>query len=141
MEKDLSALVRLKKWQVDEEQRILADLLKKIADLQNQQRLLEEHLHSEQQVTSDNVESLGFAYGQFANAVVEARAQYQKAVDELEKQVLKQRDKIAEVFREHKTVEQLQKNRDERIRKDLERKEQMIADEMSANVHRRKNLT
>jgi flagellar export protein FliJ len=137
MEKDLSTLVRLKKWVVDEEQRALAELLGQIADIENRQKLLQEHVKSEQEAAAADPEGLGFAYGSFANSVIQIRAQFEKALQDLEQQVLTQREKIAEAYRDFKTVEQLQKNREKRAQIEQDRKDQMLMDEMAATTHRR----
>jgi len=137
-ENDLSTLVRLKKWQVDEEQRIMAEILGKITEVENHQRMLVEHVKSEQEVTQQDPEGLGFAYGQFANAMLLVRDQLQQTRDKLEKDYVYQQERVAEAYRDLKTVEKLQQNREERTRIDRNRKEQSILDEMAATSHRRR---
>jgi len=137
-ENDLSTLVRLKKWLVDEEQRKMADILGKIAEVENHQRMLVEHVKSEQEVTQKDPEGIGFAYGQFANAMLNVRDQLQQTRDKLENDYLYQQERVAEAYRDLKTVEQLQQNRETRARIEKNRKEQSILDEMAATSHRRK---
>jgi len=138
METDISTFVRLKKWEVDEQQRVLAEILERVAYVEKCQRDLEDILLKEQKVAAEDPEGAGFAYGRFANAAIDQRAHYLAVLQELEVEMSQQREKIAEAYKDFKTAEQLQKNREKREALKQNRKTQADMDEMASMNHRRK---
>jgi flagellar biosynthesis chaperone FliJ len=48
------------------------------------------------------------------------------------------RDELAEAFRQHKTYEITQANRDRRAQEEADRQEQIVLDDVGQEIHRRK---
>ncbi|WP_337995955.1 hypothetical protein [Oleispirillum naphthae] len=138
--KDIHALIRLKKWMVDEERRILGQMLAQEAVVARRRAALEDEVRREQTVAAADPAGLaGRAYGDFAAAAVARRTRLDQERILLEAAISGQRDKVAEVYRDFKTLEQIQKNRDLRAAAERARKEQAALDEIAAINHRRRN--
>lgn len=137
--KDIHALIRLKKWTVDEERRALAQLLAREAEVIRLQQRLEEEVRREQAVAASDAAGLaGLAYGAFAKSAVNKRARLATARAQVEAEIAAQRGKVAEAFQDFKTLEQVQANRDRRAAIERGRKEQAAMDEIAAINHRRR---
>ncbi len=137
---DIRPLIRLRKWTVDEERRALADLLAREAAVIHRQQTLEEEIRREQAVAAADPTGLaGQAYAAFAAAAVVLRERLQKQRADAARAVAAQRDKVAEAFQEFKTLEQIQKNRDQRAAIERNRKEQVVMDEVAAINHSRRH--
>jgi flagellar protein FliJ len=141
MAQDISALIRLKKFTVDEERRKLGELLGHEAELTRREQALEAGVKREQALASaDPTGICAQSYGRFAESVVRDRARMRDARAKLEAAIARQQDVVAEAYREFKTVEILQQNRDRRTALELSRKEQIAMDEIAANNHRRRQV-
>ncbi|MBN2752041.1 MAG: hypothetical protein JXQ84_04965 [Rhodospirillaceae bacterium] len=142
MAKDIHSLIRLKKWTVDEEQRALSHLQEQEAELLRRRAALEDSVRHEQVVAAaDPTGLVGRAYGDFAKAAVANRVALDALHARLTSAIAVQRDKIAEAFRETKTLEQIQQNRDRRAALERGRKELAAMDELAAINHRRRQTT
>ncbi|MFN3076356.1 MAG: flagellar export protein FliJ [Alphaproteobacteria bacterium] len=139
MAADLKALIRYSKWGVDEKRRVLADLQRREDAILAEQRALEEEILAEQRlVATSAVEvSAGFAYGGFAIRCLQRREQLSAALENARALVAQAQDELAEAFRELKTYEISQANRERREREEMERREQVDQDEISLNLFRR----
>jgi flagellar export protein FliJ len=139
MAQDIKALIRLKKFGVDEERRKLGELLGHEAELTRREQALEAGVKREQELaTADPTGICAQSYGNFAESVVRDRARMRDARAKLEAAIARQQDVVAEAYREFKTVEILQQNRDRRAALEYARKDQIIMDEIAANNHRRR---
>lgn len=139
MSQDIHALIRLRKWSVDEARRALGELLGHEAELTRRQQALEAGVRREQEIaTADPTGIAALSYGAFAESVVRDRARLADARARLDAAIAKQQDVVADAFREFKTVELLQRNRDQRAALERGRKEQALMDEIAATNHRRR---
>ncbi len=141
MAHDIAALIRLKKFTVDEERRKLGELLGHEAELTRREQALEAGVKREQELAAADPTSIcALSYGSFAESVVRDRARMKDARTKLEAAIARQQDVVAEAYREFKTVEILQQNRDRRAALERARKEQIVMDEIAANNHRRRQV-
>ncbi len=141
MAQDINALIRLKKFTVDEERRKLGELLGHEAELTRREQALEAGVKREQELAAADPTSIcAQSYGRFAESVVRDRARMKDARTKLEAAIAQQQDVVAEAYREFKTVEILQQNRDRRAAAERARKEQILMDEIAANNHRRRQV-
>lgn len=139
MSKDIKGLIRLRKWTVDEQRRALAELLAQEEAIIRRQRALEEMIVSEQKVAANDPTGVAArAYGDFARAAVDTRARLDGERRQIGTAIAAQQEKLAEAFRDFKTFEQIQKNRDARAAIERGRKEQAVMDETAANNFRRR---
>lgn len=141
MSQDIHALIRLKKFTVDEQRRALGELLGHEAELTRREQALEAGVKREQQLATDDPTGIAAqSYGAFAESVVRDRARMQDARAKLEAAIARQQDVVAEAYREFKTVEILQQNRDRRAAQEWARKDRIAMDEIAANNHRRRQV-
>jgi len=138
MAKSLKTLIRLAKWEVDQKRRALLALQGREDELIAHMRAAEEQLLREQAVAAADGEA-GFLYGAYAGAWLQQRAQMEDLLAELRRQIEAARDDLSEAFRQHKTLEVTQANRDKRAREEADRKEQNFLDDVGLEMHRRKD--
>lgn len=137
---DIHALIRLKKFAVDEARRALGELLAHEAELTRRQQALEAGVRREQELAAaDSTGLSAMAYGRFAESVVLDRARFAEARRKIEAAIAQQQDVVAEAFTEFKTAEILQRQRDRRAAYDRARKEQVALDEIAAINHARRH--
>ncbi len=130
MAEELHSLIRLHQWGVDEKRRKLAELLRHLADLENQGVRLEEELVQEQQTASASPGEAGYLYGNYAEAVIARRERIAGEVAETEERIAAAREELNEAFRELKKYEIAQENRDKIEARELSLKEQADLDEL-----------
>jgi flagellar export protein FliJ len=137
MTKSLKTLIRLARWEVDEKRRVLVALQAREEQIIAAIQGAKDQLVMEQQVASADGEA-GFLYGAYANAWIRRRAEMESSLAQVREQVEVARDDLAEAFRQHKTYEITQANRDRRAREEADRKEQAVLDDIGIEIHRRK---
>ena len=137
MTEDLYVLIRLKKWEVDEKQRQLADLFRHeeayIQDLKN----LFEELLNEQKLVAENPE-YSFSYDKYAQSYIKKRDELEELLELTRQKIIMVQDELAILFQELKTYEISQENREKRRAEELKIKEQNKLDEIGLNLHRRR---
>ncbi|MBF0563054.1 MAG: flagellar FliJ family protein [Alphaproteobacteria bacterium] len=137
MGKDLNALIRYTKWGVDEKRRVMADLQRREDEIIAQQRQLEEEIVAEQRLVVKAETEIGFAYGAYAIRCIQRRADLVRALENAHVLVEQAQEELAEAYRELKTYEITQANRERRERQEQERLDQVATDEISQNLFRR----
>ncbi|HLO77027.1 MAG TPA: flagellar export protein FliJ [Magnetospirillum sp.] len=136
--KGLKTLIRLSKFNVDEKRRMLTALQAREDEVIEEIRRGEEQLLHEQQLAAEDATGVGFAYGAFHRAWMQRRDLMHQALAAVRQQIEVARDELAEAFREQKTYEVTQANREKREREEADRKEQIFLDEVGLTMHRRK---
>ena len=104
--KSRETLIRLKKFQVDEKRRRVAQIEGMIADFQRMSVDLEREIQNEQDRAGINDPS-HFAYPTYAKAAMGRRDNLKRSADELKVQLEDARMALAEAFEELKKVELL----------------------------------
>jgi flagellar FliJ protein len=135
--KGLKTLIRLSKFTVDEKRRTLTALQEREEQILAEIEAAERQLQHEQQVARDDP-AAGMYFGRFLTAWKERRAALEQALAAVRRQVEQARDELSEAFRELKTYEVTQANRERREREELDRKEQIFLDEIGQNTHLRR---
>jgi flagellar protein FliJ len=132
----LDSLIRVHRWQLDEQRRALAELEQLAATLRaDVQRLDSEH-QLEQDFASKTPEA-SFGYATYAGSVIERRRKLLLSLAEAEQRGAAARETLAEAFQEAKRYEIAAANRILHQRRVQERVEQGTMDELAANTHRR----
>ena len=134
---DLRPLIRYHKWRLDEKQRALAELRNHEDRILADTAQLEETIKAEQRAAGANYE-VAFGYGNFARAAIGRREQFARALAEVRQQLAVASDELAEVFREVKTYELAQEERDKRQAEERRHKENIDLDETAQIGHRRR---
>jgi len=134
--KNLKGLIRLHKWMVDEKRRKLGDLLKMLAELEEQLRQLEAEVVAEQKAAANAPETAGFLYGNYARRVIERRERLVQSIASMEMQISAAREELNDAYRELKKFQVVQDVRDRREALEAARREQGVLDEIGLTIHR-----
>ena len=138
MAKNLAGLIRLHQWMVDEKRRKLGELLKMMAELEDQSRRLEAEVIAEQKAAARDPETAGFLYGNYARQVIERRARLGQTMAVVETQIVAAREELNEAYRELKKFQVAQEVRDRRATLEAARRDQGALDEIGLGMHRRR---
>jgi flagellar protein FliJ len=125
--KSRETLIRLKKFQVDEKRRRVAQIEGMIADFQRMSIDLEREIHSEQERAGINDPS-HFAYPTYAKAAIQRRENLTRSADELRIQLEDAKSLLTEAFEELKKVELLDERDQARERAEESAREQADLD-------------
>lgn len=135
--KGLPSLVRLHRWQLEEERKILARLLAARHELESQIKTVRSDVARERKNATENLE-WSFAFPPYADAAQFRVEQINKKIDELDGSIGEAEERVSAAFKELKKYETALENQLERERLEAERKEQIVLDEIALNAHRRK---
>ncbi len=135
--KGLPSLVRLHRWQLEEERKILARLLAARHELESQIKTVRSGVARERKNATENLE-WSFAFPPYADAAQFRVEQINKKIDELDGSIGEAEERVSAAFKELKKYETALENQLERERLEAERKEQIVLDEIALNAHRRK---
>ncbi|MBC7950952.1 MAG: flagellar FliJ family protein [Rhodospirillaceae bacterium] len=136
--KGLKTLIRLSKFNVDERRRVLTALQNREDQIIEEIRQGELRLKEEQRLAAEDAAGIGYLYGAYHKAWMQRRDQMHQALTAVRAEIEVARDELAEAFRQQKTYEVTQANREKAEREEADRKEQIFLDEVGSNIHRRK---
>ena len=125
--KSRETLIRLKKFQVDEKRRRVAQIEGMIADFQRMSVDLEREIQTEQERAGINDPS-HFAYPTYAKAAIQRRENLTRSADELRIQLEDAKSLLGEAFEELKKVELLDERDQARERAEESAREQADLD-------------
>lgn len=137
MAKGLKPLIRYNKRQLDDKQRVLAGLQSQRDGLQAQFDGLEQSVRAEAAAASASPE-FGWAFASYAAAVRQQQKQLQQYLTLFDQKIEQALEEIREAFRELKTYEIAQANREEAERKELAHKVGVELDEVALTVTQRR---
>ena len=129
--KSRETLIRLKKFQVDEKRRRVAQIEGMIADFQRMSVDLEREIHTEQERAGINDPS-HFAYPTYAKAAIQRRENLKRSADELRGQLDDAKNALADAFEDLKKVELLDERDQIRERAVEDAREQVELDQIGA---------
>jgi len=139
-DKGMTGMIRLHKWQLDEKRRDMVSLEKMKQEFLQSLADLEQELEAEQKHVADSP-VVSIAYAGYAQQVIVRRANIENSIVELEASIENMKDQVAEAFRELKKYEVVEQRKLDRKKADLDRREQDELDELSLNIHRRRQQT
>jgi len=125
--KSRETLIRLKKFQVDEKRRRVAQIEGMIADFRRMSVDLEREIQSEQERAGIN-DPAHFAYPTYAKAAIQRRENLTRSADELRIQLEDAKSLLSEAFEELKKVELLDEREQARERAEESAREQADLD-------------
>jgi flagellar export protein FliJ len=125
--KSRETLIRLKKFQVDERRRKVAQIEGMIAEFERMAVDLDREIKSEQDRAG--IHDPGhFAYPTYAKAAMQRRENLQRSADDLKVQLASATDALAEAFEEMKKIELLDERDQMREREEENAREQADLD-------------
>jgi flagellar FliJ protein len=133
----LDQLLRLQKWTLDEKRRQAADLVALIERLQGDIAKLDEEVAREIEVARTDLEASRHL-PPYRDMMAKRRERLEQSVADVNLELERVREEIAETFGDIKKTEQTIQNRLERKRQAAARREQIATDEMGLEQHRRK---
>ena len=134
--KSRETLIRLKKFQVDEKRRRVAQIEGMIAEFDRMGTDLEREIKTEQDRAG--IHDPGhFAYPTYAKAAIQRRENLQRSADELRVQLDGAKEVLAEAFEELKKVELLDERDQNRERAEEAAREQAELDTVGAMMRAR----
>lgn len=137
--KGLKTLIRLSKFNVDERRRTLTALQAREDQILDEIAKGEHRLKVEQGIAAADAAGVGYLYGAYHRAWMKTRADQERTLAAVRAQIETARDELAEAYRELKTYEVTQANREKQERQEADSKEQVFLDEVGLNIHRRKD--
>lgn len=138
--KGIEALIKIHTFELDEKRRAL----KQIQEFQNSVEDALEQL--EVQVSSEQAAARGsdegaYAYGAFAQSVIQRRAALQESLVSVTAQVVSARDAVARAFETLKKYEITKAGRDSEALAEARRRERILLDELGLNSYSRAKET
>lgn len=137
MSQTLQSLIRLRKWHVDEKQRVLANLLESEAHVIGFLNALDEQGHKERQAAAADPTGAGRLYGQYATWEKERRLQLAHMLDEVREHIATAREDLRDAFKDLKTSEIVEDVRQQNERDEYERHDAAIQNEVALEMYRR----
>ena len=134
---EIATLIRVQGWSVDEERRMLGQMLGREQALLDDRERMDKELLAEQAVAAAQPVLAGHAYAAYALNHRERRANLETVLAALRVEIEQQRDKLAVAFRELKVLEEVQENWRIKERAEEARLEQVALDEIAQNLYLR----
>ncbi|GIL41392.1 flagellar FliJ family protein [Roseiterribacter gracilis] len=134
---DLSGVIRLKKFQLDEKRRVLADLNALLSELLAERDRLDAQVLVEQAHAQASLEGQ-LAYGKFAQAAIARRKRLGDSIVQVEGQIEAATDQVREAMGELKKFEITQAEREKRARAKVRRRETQTLDDIAIERFQRK---
>ncbi|GAB4377458.1 MAG: hypothetical protein Kow00114_41750 [Kiloniellaceae bacterium] len=133
----LDQLVRLHRWTLDEKRQKLAELERFRAKMIMNIETLEADLAREQ-AAAERSEVTSISLPAYIKATIDRRRKIEDSIAEIDRSIAAARDEITQAFQEFKKYETAHGNHQRREALKQSRKEQIVADELGIDLHRRR---
>lgn len=137
MKDSLKTLERVKKFEIDEQRRILMQKLEREDTLQKQLYCLIEDYKNEKEFVAQN--PLLCDFGAYTDQYLKKRKILEKQIIDIQSEIEQIRDIMSEMFKEQKTFEIVKENRKKRKNKEFAEQEQKLLDEIGTNTYIKKH--
>ena len=137
MKSALKTLTRIQKFQIDEQRKILSELQEKQDILQAQLEQLNRDFEQEKEFARNNA-GVG-DFGAYVKRYMQQRENLEMQIAVLEKKIEHERDVMADMFKEQKTYEIVDRQRKEALAKEEDLKSQKMLDEIGTNAYIKRN--
>lgn len=134
---EIKTLIRVQSWSVDEQRRMLNQLLDREQVIIEDGHRMDRQLIAEQQVAAADPAMAGYAYVAYAKNHGVKRQNLNTLLTALRVEIEQQREALAEAYRELKVLEEVKKNWLKAEQAEEARREQIDLDEIAQNLHRR----
>lgn len=135
-ENELKTLIRVHKFELDERQRKLGNLLRFEQSLENRKILLAERFGQEEAAANESP-AAALTFGAYVDWHVDENRRVDRALADVRQEILDMREEIRAAYQELKTLEITQENRDKREAAEEERKNNNVLDEIGLTLYRR----
>lgn len=134
MNKSLKTLTRIKKFDIDEQRKLLVEQQEAEERTIEDLRLLNEKFENEKKFASENPSLCG-DFGLYTKQYLKLRATLEIKLNNIRRRIEEIRNIIAAMFKEQKTFEIIDAGRTRREEKELAEKEQKLLDEIGTNTY------
>ena len=131
MKNSLRTLSRIQKFQIDEQRKLLNEQLEKEEQLEKQLADMAAELEREKAFAGENPQVGDF--GSYMKRHIERREKLENMLAGVRRRIEEIRDVISDMFKEQKTYEIVDRNRQEGVLKEEEGKMQKTLDEIGTN--------
>lgn len=139
---NLKPLIRLRRYTVDEKQKLLSQLYKEAELIIARRRVLEEQLEKEKEIANaQNTPDASADYGRYAENVRKNIGKLNEAIMRVEIRIQAAQEDVRAAFAELKKVEIVQRNRQDEEQKEQDDKESDALDDIAIEGFRRKQDT
>lgn len=132
----LKTLIRIHRFELDEKQRKLGNLLRFEASLENRKILLAKRFKEEEEAAKDDP-TAALTFGAYVDWHIEENKRVDRALEDARREIEAMRDEIRDAFREIKTLEIAQENREKKEQAEENRKTNAALDEIGLTLYRR----
>lgn len=129
----LDGIIRLKKWELDEERRALAGLLDERKRVEDSIEFLEQEMLHQKQLRESDIAAV--TLGAYIEGARKKKAWLLEAMRLKDEEITEKQDIVSQAFRELKTYEIADENQKTRARTALEKKEQKELDEQALRAY------
>ena len=136
--RSLETLIRVQRRQLDQLRRDLVALETLAEDLRGQAAALEQDVKTQQVVAKRGGPEIAFSYPNFAQWAIERRGRLAASIADVDGRLETTRAQVSEAFQDLKRFDIVLANRQQRIREEAARREQILLDEIGLESHRRK---
>ncbi len=133
MPKSLKTLSRIQKFKIDEQRKLLVEKQTEEERIINNLKQLEQRYNEEKLFVQENP-NIG-DFGLYTKRYLEIKQEQEECLSLVREQIEAIRDKISEMFKEQKTFDIVDREREKANRKELEQKEQKLLDEVGTNAY------
>jgi len=131
------SLLRISRWHLDEKRQKLAELERLAERLRQDLQRLDDGIAAERRLAEADDDARR-AYPAYLQAEMQRRRRLEQSIADVEQEIDSAREDVNEAFRELKKYEMAKTNEDNRVRLRRQRAEQRLADELGAQMHRRR---
>ncbi len=135
---ELDPLLRVRRHDIEQKQKALAELYAKAEELKKQRDVMEAQFVIESEKTKDmNPELLGF-FQPYADRMQDDIEQIDVEREKLEHKIRFAQDEMRDAFAEMKKIEIIDERRKAEVLAEIEKKESEVLDEIAIDAYRRK---
>lgn len=136
---DLNGLIRLRRYTVEEKQKLLSALYREAEALIAKRRMLEDQLEHERIVAmNEGTPDASADYGRYAENVRKKIAKFNEGIKKIELKIDVAQEDVRAAFADMKKVQIVQRTRDEEAQKEQDTKEASALDDIALEGFRRK---
>ena len=134
---DLSSLIRLHKYELDEKRRALSVLYTEMAELETRLEAMDDELQREKEALTESGD-VGFTFAGYAQRMKQQRDALMEEIFEAERRIHDAKDDMMETFSELKKYEMTQEERDRVEEEQRGFQESLRMDEIALETFRRR---
>lgn len=136
---NLKGLIKLRKFTVEEKQKILSTLYREYESIDAKKRSLIETVAKERTIAEEkNSYETHASYILYAEQARDQVMALDGKLKELNVYIEKAQDEVREAFAEFKKIEIVQQNREDEEEREIDRKDSLTLDDIGVEGHRRK---